>query len=180
MKLLRIKNIFFILTFVLSCDIFNEQVINDSNFSGDPLGIAYDVRMVYTDSSKIKAILTSPKHIDFTNLSLKYSEFPEGVKVVFYDNFKNENIIVADYGILYNNTSIIDLKGNVVLESHDKSILNTSQLYWDADSDWIFTEEKFTFISEDYNVNATRLDTNREFSKFQTGELYGTVTVEEK
>ena len=180
MKFPKIKYIFFILSVVSSCDIFNEEVVNDFNFIGDPLGIAYNVRMVYTDSSKIKAILTSPKHMDFTNLSLKYSEFPEGVKVVFYDNFKNENTIVADYGILYNNTSIIDLKGNVVLESHDKSILNTSQLYWDADSDWIFTEENFIFKSEDYNVNATRLDTNREFSKFQTGKLYGTVTVEEK
>ena len=41
-----------------------------------PVGVASDVRMVYTDSMNILAILTTKKHIDYTNLTFKYSEFP--------------------------------------------------------------------------------------------------------
>ena len=36
-----------------------------------------------------------------------------------------------------------------------------------------------TFVDKDYNFNALRLDTNRDFTKFQTGNLIGTITVSE-
>ncbi|MGB1971432.1 MAG: LPS export ABC transporter periplasmic protein LptC, partial [Flavobacteriaceae bacterium] len=123
--------------------------------------------------------LTAQEHRDYSNLSLQHSIFPKGLKVVFIDEFKRENIITADYGTLYNSTSIIDLQGNVVLQTSDGGILKTPQLFWDAKTDWIFTEETFNFSNPEYDVVATRLDTNKEFTKFKTGKLTGTVAVQE-
>tara|TARA_B100000963_G_scaffold361955_1_gene401262 strand:- start:62700 stop:63233 length:534 start_codon:yes stop_codon:yes gene_type:complete len=171
-----IANIF-IVFLILSCKNKDEKIIDNKKFERDPVGTAYNVKMFYSDSAKTKAILTSPKHNDFTNQSLNYSEFPDGVNVTFFDNNNNRNTVVSDYGILYNSTSIVDLRGNVILKSHDNSVLKTSQLFWDAESDWIFTEEDFTFTSEDYNMTAVRLDTNKEFSDFQTGEIRGEVLI---
>ena len=53
-----------------------------------PQGEAYDFKLVYTDSSKVVAVLTSPLNKDFSNQQMPYSEFPEGVKVEFYDHKK--------------------------------------------------------------------------------------------
>jgi LPS export ABC transporter protein LptC len=159
-----------------SSDVLSE-IIQDRQ---EPLGTAWNIRMVYTDSTKIQAILTAPRHVDYTNLSFRYAEFPEGLKVVFYDNLERENELVADYGILYSDTKLIDLKGNVRLQSHDGSVLTTTQLFWDAESEWLFTEKPFRFEDNDYNFEALRLDTNKEFTKFQTGSLIGTVTVSEE
>ena len=75
-----------------------------------------------------QAILTAPKHLDYTNLDFRYAEFPEGLKV-FFDENGNENEVLADYGILYNDTKLVDL-GNVQLKSFKGSKLNTSQLFW--------------------------------------------------
>ena len=113
-------------------------------------------------------------------MSFRYAEFPDGLKVVFYDNLEQENELIADYGILYSDTKLIDLKGNVRLKSHDGSVLTTTQLFWDAESEWLFTEQPFRFEDSDYNFEALRLDTNKEFTKFQTGSLIGTVTVSEE
>ena len=162
---------------LLSCKNQNKKIIDDTKFERDPLGTSFNIRMLYSDSAKTKAILTSPKHNDFTNQKLNYSEFPDGVNVTFFDINNNKNTIVSDYGILYNSTSIVDLRGNVILKSHDNSILKTSQLFWDAELDWIFTEEDFTFTSKDYNMTAVRLDTNKEFSDFQTGKIKGEVLI---
>ncbi|MDG1762416.1 MAG: LPS export ABC transporter periplasmic protein LptC [Flavobacteriaceae bacterium] len=159
-----------------SSDVLSE-IIQDRQ---EPLGTAWNIRMVYTDSTKIQAILTAPRHVDYTNLSFRYAEFPEGLKVVFYDNLERENELVADYGILYSDTKLIDLKGNVRLQSHDGSVLTTTQLFWDAESEWLFTEKPFRFEDNDYNFEALRLDTNKEFTKFQTGSLIGTVIVSEE
>ena len=135
--------------------------------------------MVYTDSIKVQAILTAPIHIDYTNLDFKYAEFPKGLKVIFFDDAGNENQVLANYGLLYNETRLIDLKGNVQLKSYDGSVLTTNQLFWDAENEWLFTEQEFTFQDKDYNFDALRLDTNKDFTKFQTGSLIGTISVSE-
>lgn len=164
----------------ISC-VDNSAVLQEINRDRqDPLGIATNIRLVYTDSTNVQAILTAPKHLDFTNLSFRYAEFPEGLEVIFYDDKKNENILIADYGILYEETKLIDLRGNVQLKSYDGSILTTNQLFWDAQSEWIFTEKPFTFQDKDYNFDAQRLDANKDFTKFQTGNLIGTITVSEQ
>lgn len=168
----------FAITLFFSCE-DNTQALAEINFkSQEPVGTATNIRLVYTDSAKVKAILTAPKHLDFNNLSFKYSEFPEGLKVTFLDDKGNENIVLADYGILYEETRLIDLRGNVRLIAQDSAVLTTSQLYWDSQLEWIFTEKSFTFSDKDYDFEAIRLDTNKEFSKFQTGNLIGTVAVE--
>ena len=169
----------FTIALLFSCE-DNSQALKEMNMDRqDPLATAKSIRMVYTDSLKIQAILTAPKHVDYTNLSFRYAEFPEGLKVIFFDNDGNENEVFADYGILYDETKLIDLKGNVQLKSHEGSILTTKQLFWDSKNEWLFTEQPFTFNDQDYNFNALRLDTNRDFTKFQTGNLIGTITVTE-
>ena len=167
-------------TLFFSCEDSTSTLNQINRFDENPVGVAHNIRMTYTDSSKVKAILTAPLNLDYTHLSFKYSEFPEGLEIIFYNDQSLENKVFADYGILYNQTKIVDLKGNVVLLSHDGSRLETDQMYWDAEKEWLFTEEPFTFENIDYNLAASRLDTNKEFSKFQTGKLSGTIAVEEQ
>ena len=174
-KLLLIFFLIFIIFF--SCE-DNSKILNEINLeSQEPVGIANQIKMIYTDSTKIKAILTAPKHLDYTNLTFKYSTFPEGLKVDFFDEFGNKNQAISDYGILYNATKILDLKGNVILKSFDGSEINTSQLFWDIEREWLFTEKYFTFKDSSYDFQAYRLDANKEFTKFQTGELVGKIMV---
>ena len=165
---------------VFSCEDNTDLLMHINTFNENPVGKAYNIVMTYTDSANIKAKLSAPLHLDYSHLSFKYSEFPEGLKVIFYNGQMEENTVFADYGILYNQTKIVDLKGNVVLLSHDGSRLETSQMYWDAEKEWLFTEEPFIFQNSDYNLAANRLDTNKEFTKFLTGKLSGTIAVEEK
>ena len=165
---------------LFSCDDGSSTLKQINQFNENPVGIAYDIHMTYTDSAEVKAILTAPLNLDYTHLSFKYSEFPEGLKIIFYNNNNEENTVVADYGILYNQTKIVDLQGNVVLLSNDGSRLETSQMYWDSEKEWLFTEQPFTFKNINYDMAAIRLDTNKEFSKFQTGNLTGTMLVKEQ
>ena len=179
-KLINKTLVIIAITTFFSCDDSSTLLKQINTFNENPVGIAYDINMTYTDSASIKARLEAPVHLDFSHLSFKYSEFPDGLKVIFYNEQNQENTVYADYGILYNQTKIVDLQGNVVLLSYDGSRLETDQMYWDAEKEWLFTEKPFLFQNNDYNLAANRLDTNKEFSKFQTGKLSGTIAVEEK
>ncbi|WP_420320454.1 LPS export ABC transporter periplasmic protein LptC [Flagellimonas sp.] len=157
-----------------------------------PQGVAQNFTLTYTetskelssedaDSSKVIAILTSPITEDYDNQSFKYRTFPEGLKVDFFDEKNQKSVITADYGIVYSQTNLIDLQGNVVIETHDGKKLETPQLFFDRKNNWIFTEKVFTYTNlEDGSVmDGEGLDLNREFSYFRAHKTYGLLTIKE-
>jgi LPS export ABC transporter protein LptC len=158
-----------------------------------PQGVAQNFTLTYTesieelssqDSSKTRviAVLTSPISEDFDNQSFKFRTFPKGLKVDFYDDKNQKSIITADYGIVYSQTSLIDLRGNVVIESHDGKKLETPQLFFDRKNNWIFTEETFTYTNpEDGTVmDGEGMDFNKDFSFFKAHKTYGLMTIKEE
>lgn len=74
-----------IINFAYSCANWDKSDLKNSSVL-DPLATSYQIRMVYTDSLKINSILTAPKHEDYRNQFFKYSIFPDGLKLLFYDD----------------------------------------------------------------------------------------------
>lgn len=157
-----------------------------------PQGVATNFTLTYTEAVKeigtldtaatrVIAILKSPINEDYDNLSFKYKEFPQGLQVDFYDEKNQKSVITADYAIIYSQTNLIDLQGNVVLESHDGKKLETPQLYWDRQNKWIFTEAEFTYTNpEDGTVmDGEGMDFNREFTFFSAHKTFGLMTIKE-
>ena len=53
------------------------------------------------------------------------------------------------------------------------SKIKSSQIYWDPEQEWLFTEENITFSSNEYDINAKILDADRTFKLLKTGQLNG-------
>ena len=170
---------FLIFILLFSCEDNFQEIKKINSKSLLPVGITENLKLIYTDSAKVKAILYSSLNKDFTNKIFPYSEFPNGIKISFFDKENNETIVTSDYAIMYNKTNIVDMRGNVIINNYDGSELKTDQLFWDPEQEWLFTEEKFTFKNIDYDIVATRLDANRSFTIFNTGKLDGKVLVED-
>ncbi len=172
--------IIIITTLLFSCqsDLATIQKFNTTEKF--PTGVAKDFKLTYTDSPKVKAILTSPVNNDFSNQDFPYSEFPNGLTVDFFDKQKNKSTVTADYGILYSETNLIDLQGNVNLQTYDGKQLKTPQLYWDQKNKWIFTEKTYTFTSPDLNMSGTGIDFDKEFNVVYSHKNSGEVFYDEK
>lgn len=158
-----------------------------------PQGVAENFKVTYTemkeplnsqDSSLSKVIFTlrSPRNENFDNLEFRHQIFPDGVEVDFFDEEGRKNTVVADYGMLYSDTNLIDLQGNVVITTHDGKMLETPQLYWDRTNKWIFTETEFTYTNpEDGTVmDGEGMDFNNDFTYFNAHRTYGLMTITEK
>ena len=158
-----------------------------------PQGIARNFKLRYTETpekmnseevqeSRVIAILTSPLSEDYDNQEFKYRTFPEGLTVEFFDVDQNKNVISADYGIIYSLTNLVDLRGNVVIETHDGKKLEAPQLFWDRGNDWIFTQQKFRFTNpEDGTVmDGEGMDFNKDFTFFNAHKTYGLLTIKEE
>ncbi len=144
-----------------------------------PVGVTDNFTLRYTDSANVKAILESPKNIDFTNQNFPYSEFPDGLKIEFFDPIEGSTIVSSDYGIVYYETKIVSLVGNVKILSADGSSIQAPQIYWDPDEEWLFTEKNIVFSGDDYNIKANKLDADRSFKQLKTGQLNGNFLFED-
>ncbi|GAB2779760.1 LPS export ABC transporter periplasmic protein LptC [Salinimicrobium soli] len=146
-----------------------------------PQAIGTGINLKYTDSGKVVAVLRSDKMRDFTNKEFAYREFPEGLEVEFFNEENQKNTVTADYGIVYNETGLVDLQGNVVIVTSDSTILNADQLYWDQANNWIFTDQRNTIRFKNGALNEGEgFDSNQEFSNFRSRSNVGVQIIEEE
>ena len=111
-----------------SCEDTYRRVGEEAKKEIIPQGIARNFKLTYTETaeimqsednkeSRVIAVLSSPLSEDYDNQRFKYRTFPEGLLVEFFDEGQNKSIIKADYAIIYSLTNVIDLRGNVVIET---------------------------------------------------------------
>ena len=165
--------LFFFITLNFSCKNDLNSIIDINKFSKTPAAITENFVLKYTDSALTRAILDSPLNIDYTNQKFPYSEFPEGLNIKFYENQGDSTNISADYGIVYYKTKMVSLVGSVTIETSDGNKIKSSQIYWDPEQEWLFTEENIVFSSYEYDINAKMLDADRSFKLLKTGQLNG-------
>lgn len=184
MIVLKINSKFHIVTAIavtmfFSCKNNFKEIQQIGVLQNEPIGVAEQINLKYTDSGRLKANLLSPKMLDYSNRDFSFSEFPDGVVLhLFYEN-KQRNIIVADYAIVYNETDLIDLRGNVVITTNAKDTVYTEQLYYNQKDDWIFTNQPVRYVSPTKIVTGNAFDSNRDFDDFGVTELTGTQYLDE-
>jgi hypothetical protein len=99
---MNIYKLFIFFFCFISCQDNFEEIKNINNYEIFPIGIAENIKLIYTDSARVKAVLTSTLNKDFTNQSFPYSEFPNGIQITFFDNQNQKTIVTADYAVTYN------------------------------------------------------------------------------
>ncbi|MFK7813038.1 MAG: LPS export ABC transporter periplasmic protein LptC, partial [Maribacter sp.] len=150
--------VIFMAMLFFSCGDNYKRVGDEAQKEVFPIGVAENFVFTYTEaknviapdsleSSRVMTVLTGQTREDFNNLEFPYETYPNGLVVDFFDDDGQKSIVKADYGIIYSATNLIDLRGNVILESHDGKKLETPQLYLDQINEWIFTHEEFTYTN---------------------------------
>jgi LPS export ABC transporter protein LptC len=191
-KLINIAMVFAVALLFYGCKDNYKRVGEEAQQTIYPQGVAQNFVLTYTESpeklesedtkeSKVIAILKSPLSEDYDNMRFKFRTFPNGLEVDLFDAEDNKSTIKADYGIIYSNTNLIDLQGNVVIESHDGKKLEAPQLFYDQTNEWIFTQQKFKFTNpEDGTImDGEGMDFNKDFSFFNAHKTYGLITIKE-
>lgn len=154
----------------------NFKEVQKSTFSEFvPSGEADKINLKYTDSGRISAVLISPKMKEFGSVSFPFTEFPNGIDVTLYDKNGKKTYIKSDYATSFKLTNIIDLKGNVKINSQDGQTLETDQLYFDQKNEWFFTENKFKFTDPKGVSFGKGIDFSKDFKIINSQSITGEV-----
>lgn len=174
--------VIFVATMLFSCGNNTSEVrdyLADKNL---PIGVAENVYNIYTDSGRVTSKLQAPLLHNFSNReNHPYSEFPEGVRVVTFDE-KNDSIVVTgDYAIVYSKTSVSEIRKNVVINNNtEQKRLLTEQLFWDQKTKYFYTEKPFTLYTLTDTIKGVGFDASEDLKLFVAKNNRGNVYVNEK
>jgi len=166
-------------TIFISCKDNFKEIQNIGILDNGPLSIAENINTKYTDSGKLKSILISPKMLNFSNREFAFYEFPIGVNLTLFDDDDNESNVISDYAIIYDKTDLIDLRGNVVLTTHNKDTLYADQLFYDQKTEWLFTNSPVKFVTAERIINGNGFDSNKDFTQAHVLETTGIIYIDE-
>lgn len=166
----------FMLFALTSCENDLKEVERISSQTIDaPVDISYGVKVIYSDSSIVKAQLTTPKMLHF-NTAEPYYEFPEGGLLIMYDSTRTETQRVkSDYAIQRVNTGITELRKNVVATRADGMMLKSEELIWDEKESKFYSNLPVTITINNQVSYGTSFWAKEDFSYFeitsQTGDF---------
>ena len=167
-------------TMFFSCGGNQEKVVDPELIKKTPIAEGLNVNLKYTDSGKLVAILRSPKILNYTNRSFGYWEFPEGIVLDFIDENGKISVVKSDFAVSYQLTGLIDMRGNVDIFTADSTRLKAEQLYWDQESNWIFTDQPYTSILPDGTINeGDGFDANQDFTILNSRVNEGVIFIKE-
>ena len=164
-------------TLFFSCNNNFNDVQKVGVLQNQPIGEAENIDLKYTEykdsTVNLLANLISPKMLDFSNRNFAFHEFPKGIELRTYDENNNMTVITSDYAILFSDTDIIDLRGNVKIATQQKDTLFTEQLYYNQKLEWVFTNERWLFKRSVGPLHGIGFDSDKAFKNFQMLEMGG-------
>lgn len=167
-----------VVTMFFSCKDNFKEVQQIGVLQNEPIGVAENINLKYTDSGKVKANLLSPKMKDYSNRDFAFTEFPNGIKLLLYDKGKKSTIL-ADYAISYSETDLIDLQKNVIIITAQNDSLFAEQMYYDQKREWIFTNSPIKFVSPTKIMSANSYDSDKDVGEYGLQEVTGIVYLDE-
>ncbi len=166
--------------FLFSCE-KNLETIRKSDIESLPSQTVRDLVTVYSDSGLTQLVMLSPIVQVYSDHKPPYSEFPEGIKVLFHDgNPEPIASLSSKYARYYEDKKIWELKDSVVAVNEKNEILETELLYWNQEKDLVYTERFVRITSEEQIVMGTGFEANSRLTKWKIRNVSATIYVKEE
>ncbi|MGL5683379.1 MAG: hypothetical protein ACRDDZ_10085 [Marinifilaceae bacterium] len=136
-----------------------------------------ELKLIYTDSARIKYRILTPEYIKGGLAEKQYEEFPKGVEIFSYD--KEGNLVAsikAKYAKKMEKDMLWEARHDVVVVNSEGKKLETELLFWDMKNERIFSD-RYTRLTADEQImegnNGFESDQNLNYVVFRnvTGEV---------
>ncbi|MEI7500616.1 MAG: LPS export ABC transporter periplasmic protein LptC [Bacteroidota bacterium] len=143
-----------------------------------PIMSARNIDVLFSDSGKIQARLTSPLMNRYTGEN-SLIEFPNGFKVFMFDSVNQiSSTITGNRGVRREYSRIMEAWGNVIVRSEKKNEqLNTEHLIWDENKHKIWSDVKVKITRPDNILNGTSMESNESFTRYTIQNFTGQMNV---
>lgn len=131
-----------------------------------PMYESENVSIQLTDSSVVRVIIEGEKQLQHQNGDI---EFPDGLKVTFFDRFGDQTSqLTAQRGFKANESNLYRANGDVFVNNLQyKQTLKTEELFWDPDKEEIYTNKFVIVETESEIIQAEGMRAPQDFSSYE-------------
>ncbi|MDB0007234.1 LPS export ABC transporter periplasmic protein LptC [Flavobacteriales bacterium] len=166
--------------FLFSCsnDLETIKEISIQNQSVFPVETIKDCEIIYSDSSKVRVLLSAAIMNRF-NHEKKYVEIEDGLKVQFFDESgKKESELLSDYAIIDEENDVMQAQKNVVVRNVNGDVLESETLNWSQEKQEIFTDDFIKITTANEVIYGQGLVSNQNFTKYTIKKIKGTISID--
>lgn len=166
--------------FLFSCsnDLETIKEISIQNQSVFPVETIKDCEIIYSDSSKVRVLLSAAIMNRF-NHEKKYVEIEDGLKVQFFDESgKKESELLSDYAIIDEDNDVMQAQKNVVVRNVNGDVLESETLNWSQEKQEIFTDDFIKITTANEVIYGQGLVSNQNFTKYTIKKIKGTISID--
>jgi LPS export ABC transporter protein LptC len=181
--IIKISRIFFsiriilLVTILCSCE-RKLDVIKNSDIFSLPTTTVLNGESVYTDSTKLQFIMSSPLMESYARVKPPYTEFRKGIKAKFFDGHENPIAsVTSKYAKLLDEKNLWELRDSVVAVNEKNERLETELLFWDKNKDLFYTDRFVRITSEDQIVMGIGMKSDSRFTNWWIRNVSATIPV---
>lgn len=143
-----------------------------------PTQEANNFEALFTDSGQVRFSLKAPKLLRYEADGRDYTEFPEGLALVKYDeNKKIISSITAKYARQYIADGKWEAKNNVIATNAAGDTLKTEILYWEEKAEKIYTDEFVKIIRADQILTGIGFTSDQKMQNWKIKNPKGTIYI---
>jgi len=132
--------------------------------------------MIYSDSAKVKAKLTTPLLLN-NKTDTPFYEMPKGMQVIFYDDsLIQSSKVTSDYAITKDNQKILELRKNVVAVNNKGETFKSEELTWDQNKRIFFSNVVVNITTKSAEISGTKFWAKEDFSYYEIKQGAGPLT----
>ena len=168
---------FWILLVTFGC----KSEINTAAFTDNidlSVEVAKDVSMIYSDSAIVKIKVTGTTMLTYIDRNLRRKEFPDGLKVEFFNGKKVGSKLTAKFAVQYDSKKETILQDSVVWISGRGEKLETDELVWNEKTKKVSTNRFVKITTTTDVVYGYGFEAEQDFTKWKILAPQGDLNVQ--
>jgi LPS export ABC transporter protein LptC len=136
---------------------------------------------VITDSTRIAYRFLTPEMNQYDNQEKPYTEFPRGLHLIVYnDKEEIDAQIKSQYAIFHEKDNLWELQNNVEAVNFKNEVINTEQLFWDAQKHRIYSDEFIKITTDKEILTGYGFESDEKLENYTITSISGILAIDEE
>lgn len=175
-RLTRIIIVAAIVTLVAGCR--QESHIGSVGFvvnpETTPTMLTRDVKTLISDSGITRYQITTPLWLMYDEAKRPYWRFPNGLKLVKFDNYMHQvATVTCDSAIYFKQQQLWQLDGNIDISTVEKTRFRTNQLFWDQSTHKVYSDSFMRVERPDRTLEGYGFNANERLTSYEIRRVSG-------
>lgn len=173
--------VLFFFGFAMGCQPTEEEKNYLKHLDEEPVKEAFNVRFIFSEKAIIQATLEAPHAIETVIDEKDARIFDNGLHLIFFTPEGDpRSDLTSEQGKFQNQFSEAEVWGNVVMVNGQGDKMETERLFWNKNTDRIYTNEFVKIRTENEIIYGDSMEANSDFTEYKIYHIRGSITLEQE